>query len=149
MIPSRLFSINTQEELNAIYLLALLKYFDNKCDIQTLVYALYLLKNGDFSSDNMLPDDEFIISAVNRNINNSPLINNSFKKGIAFLLQHKLIKSQNFNNTLIYCLNKENTVGLIIPDRVDIKAKKVVCEINQHDQAKLKILFRKQEHLYE
>lgn len=148
MIPSRLFSINAQEELNAIYLLALLKYFDNKCDIQTLVYALYLLKNGDFSSDNMFPD-EFITSAVNRNISNFPVINNSFKKGIAFLLQHKLIKSQNFNNTLIYCLNKENAVGLKIPERVDKKAKKVVCEINQHDQAKLKILFRKQEHPYE
>ncbi|KAF6628808.1 hypothetical protein H6F38_20060 [Paenibacillus sp. EKM208P] len=151
MIPSRLFSINEQEELNAIYIIALLTYFDKKCDIQNLVYAFYLLKNGiflDFSPTNKI-SEEFITNTVKRTLSYPTVISQPFKKGVGFLLHHKFITAKKNNNKLFYCINEEKTHNFLIPDKVDSRAQIVINQINEYGRDKLKILFRKQEHLYE
>lgn len=151
MIPSRLFSINEQEELNAIYIIALLKNFGEKCDMKNLIYAFYLLKNGDFTENieyKQKPGD-FIANIVSKSINYPAVISQPLKKGVAFLLLHKLIKIQKIKNTLFYYINEEKISNFVIPDKVDSRAQIAVSQIKEHKSDKLKSLFRKQEHLYE
>lgn len=148
MIPSRLFSIKTQGELNAIYIISLLKYFDKKCDLQILVYAFFLLKNGDFSyfteEDKSL--DDFITSTV-KNSKSYPLISRPFQNGVEFLKQHNMIAAKKIKNKLFYFISNETISKIAIPDKVDIKAKKIVNQINEHGRDNIKILFREQENL--